>query len=173
MRTIFTALIVVFIFSTSLFGQDYSSDAQEINNKAELTHYSIFDAIFDHKEYALLGAFLMLCLLFSIFKIRVKRLEKRQMRLEEEVKKRTETIEKDKQVILAQAKYLKELDKNKTQFFSNIAHEIRTPLTLIMGPLQQLIEEQPPKSQVQKKLSNISSNANQLLLMTNQLLGIS
>ena len=123
--------------------------------------------------FLVLVAIALLGLFFTFVKWRIRLLKERQLYLESEVKKRTAIIEKDKSTILAQAETLKELDKNKTRFFSNVAHEIRTPLTLITGPLQQLIEEQPPESRLQKRLTGISANANQLLLMTNQLLDIS
>lgn len=72
----------------------------------------------------------------------------------------------------AEAVYLKEMDKVKTQFFSNITHEFRTPLTLILGPAKQLHDEetQPKK---QKRLAGIVKNANHLLGLINQLLDLS
>ncbi len=67
---------------------------------------------------------------------------------------------------------LRELDEMKTQFFSNITHEFRTPLTLILGPTGQMLEEQRPEKD-SKRLSLIERNARQLLGLINQLLDLS
>ncbi len=66
---------------------------------------------------------------------------------------------------------LKELDKLKSDFFANISHEFRTPLTLILGPTEQLMEEVTEGSK--KKLSMVRSNAQSLLRLINQLLDVS
>ena len=66
---------------------------------------------------------------------------------------------------------LKELDEMKNRFFSNISHELRTPITLIMGPTEQLSKVKEEKEQ-KHLLSIIEKNANSLLNLTNQLLDI-
>lgn len=103
---------------------------------------------------------------------RIKALEKDKEQLEAEVQKRTWQIEKDKETILHQTEELKELDKAKTRFFSNITHEFRTPLTLIIGPTQQIINDQP-KAAHQQRLNGILGNAKHLLGLINQLLDLS
>lgn len=72
-------------------------------------------------------------------------------------------------IIEKQSDELRSLDKAKTRFFSNITHEFRTPLTLILSPLESLIEEFPQ----QKMLKTIYLNANRLLSLINQLLDLS
>ncbi|MGH1363748.1 MAG: response regulator [Calditrichia bacterium] len=66
---------------------------------------------------------------------------------------------------------LKELDTIKSDFFANISHEFRTPLTLILGPAEQLVEEN--NGSVQKKANLIRRNAQRLLQLTNQIQDLS
>ncbi|MFT5256889.1 MAG: signal transduction histidine kinase/DNA-binding response OmpR family regulator [Arenicella sp.] len=63
-----------------------------------------------------------------------------------------------------------ELTEAKLNFFTNISHEFRTPLTLIVSPLKELLESDnlPPK--VYKSLNYIDKNTNRLLNLINQLL---
>ncbi len=67
---------------------------------------------------------------------------------------------------------LRELDQTKTRFFSNITHEFRTPLTLILSPLEKYLKDDslPPKALT--LLNNNYRHANQLLKLVNQLLDI-
>lgn len=72
-------------------------------------------------------------------------------------------------IIEQQTEELRSLDKAKTRFFSNITHEFRTPLTLILSPLEVLRKEQPQIP----VLNTIYANANRLLSLINQLLDLS
>ena len=64
----------------------------------------------------------------------------------------------------------KEINKTKLEFFTNISHEFRTPLALILGPLQQIIEDYQGSSKMYKKLQIIESSANHLLKLINRLM---
>lgn len=69
-------------------------------------------------------------------------------------------------------KKLKELDKLKSNFFANISHEFRTPLTLIKGPIEQ-IEQNPDEILSTDDIGMIKQNTNRLLKLVNQLLDLS
>lgn len=112
-------------------------------------------------------------LLFIYVKWRFRKVVKDRNQLEEEVKLRTQQIESDKQIITAQAEALKDLDEAKTRFFSNITHEFRTPLTLIKGPLEQVIENPPPATVLKKRMQGVLKNTNHILGLINQLLDLS
>ena len=66
---------------------------------------------------------------------------------------------------------LEKLDRLKTRFFSNISHEFRTPLTLILGPLD-TIRKQADAS-LQPAVDSIERNGKRLLKLINQLLDLS
>ncbi|MHA7055816.1 hybrid sensor histidine kinase/response regulator [Aquimarina sp. M1] len=63
-----------------------------------------------------------------------------------------------------------EMNRSKLEFFTNISHEFRTPLALIIAPLQQLIENYQGSNKMYKRLLVIERNADQLLTLINQLL---
>ena len=71
----------------------------------------------------------------------------------------------------AEADRLQELDTLKTRFYTNITHEFRTPLTVILGMADQAVEK--PREYFQTGLKMIRQNANRLLHLVNQMLDLS
>ena len=71
---------------------------------------------------------------------------------------------------LFEAEKEKELYQNKIDFFTSIAHEIRTPLTLINGPLENLQEMSIADPEIRRNLDTMSRNTNDLMNLINQLL---
>lgn len=72
------------------------------------------------------------------------------------------------------AQQLAEIDEAKTAFFSNVSHEFRTPLTLILGPLQELMEKPQPEQRIQREdVETMNRNALRLLKLVNNLLDFS
>ncbi len=65
-----------------------------------------------------------------------------------------------------------EMDQMKTQFFTNVSHEFRTPLTLILGPLKQMYEG-TFKGDVHTVIGVMIRNSKRLLQLINQLLDFS
>jgi signal transduction histidine kinase/class 3 adenylate cyclase/ActR/RegA family two-component response regulator len=69
-----------------------------------------------------------------------------------------------------QAEQLLELDQQKTEFFQNISHEFRTPLTLMLGPLENVVKQQQALPPDQGAI--VLRNARRMLRLVNQLLDL-
>jgi PAS domain S-box-containing protein len=68
---------------------------------------------------------------------------------------------------------LAELDRAKTTFFSNVSHEFRTPLTLMLGPLQDLMDEPELPAEVRERAVVARRNALRMHKLVNSLLDFS
>lgn len=88
---------------------------------------------------------------FLYFKRRSNRKHRRQM----------EKFEQEKE---------REVYHAKIDFFTNVAHEIRTPLTLIKGPLENIILKKEVDKETREDLDIMKQNTERLLNLTNQLL---
>ena len=82
--------------------------------------------------------------------------------LQAEVARKTAELSSQKQKVEA-------LLVRKNDLFSNVSHEFRTPLTLILGPVDELLETSTSESDIHS-LKLINRNANRLLSLVEQLL---
>lgn len=74
------------------------------------------------------------------------------------------------------AEALAELDRAKTIFFSNVSHEFRTPLTLMLGPLEEMLDQRRSPSvpeDVMEQVGTVHRNGLRLLKLVNTLLDFS
>jgi signal transduction histidine kinase/ligand-binding sensor domain-containing protein/CheY-like chemotaxis protein len=71
-----------------------------------------------------------------------------------------------------EAEKLREVDQMKSRFFANISHEFRTPLTLIKGPVKQILDGEFAGN-LKEQCKMILRNSNRLLELINQILDLS
>lgn len=123
------------------------------NEKGDSIKISILSAPW-RTWWAYFGYFIIMSILFFYFRklalIRIR--EKNELKQEKQEKEQ-----------------LEEVNKLKLQLFTNISHDFRTPLTLIVGPIEQLLK-QKNNNFVSRNLETIHRNSNILLQLINELL---
>ncbi|WP_010522604.1 hybrid sensor histidine kinase/response regulator transcription factor [Aquimarina agarivorans] len=105
------------------------------------------------------------CYLFV--QLRTIQLKKSKIRLANKVEEQTKILKEQNNQIREISEKLHEADQSKLQLFTNISHEFRTPLTLILGHL-----EESNKNKFEHTKIIIKKNANRLLEMVNQLIEV-
>ncbi|MEP5614083.1 MAG: response regulator [Cyclobacteriaceae bacterium] len=117
-------------------------------------------------------AILLIGLIQLIIYWRSGQLKRDKLRLEQVVAERTEEIAWQNNQLEEQAVKLKQVDKIKSNFFANISHEFRTPLTLIQGPLN-AARSKGNGTLSERHLDMMQANTKRLLRLVNQLLDLS
>ncbi|MEM9326766.1 MAG: tetratricopeptide repeat protein [Bacteroidota bacterium] len=93
------------------------------------------------------------------------------LRLSRKVERQRDKIEGDKNVIEQQSQKLRELDEAKSRFFANVSHDLRSPLSLILGNLEMISEDDQNvlSAQSKKNLEVGFKNSKRLLHLTDEI----
>lgn len=93
-------------------------------------------------------------------------------RTQEKNKRTIERLEiaQEKEILQMEIAKEKEMLENKVEFFTQVAHEIRTPLTLIKIPLGKVIRKTEGMDEIKNSLKIIGGNTDRLIELSNQLL---
>jgi signal transduction histidine kinase/ligand-binding sensor domain-containing protein/DNA-binding response OmpR family regulator len=105
---------------------------------------------------------------------RVRTLRARALELGRLVDERTRELRVNQHQLELRTEQLKELDRAKSRFFANVSHEFRTPLTLTIGPLEDLRArvEREPIVEPPRELDMALRNSRRLLRLVNQILDV-
>jgi signal transduction histidine kinase/DNA-binding response OmpR family regulator len=115
----------------------------------------------------------------GLIRWRSYKLEQEKKALQKEIEHQTQEIrqqnvqlEEQSEELKVNAEQLKELDKMKSNFFVNISHEFRTPLSLILSPLEKFIQEKEARHIRLTEIERMHRNAKRLQQLINQLLDL-
>lgn len=149
--------------------QRYNRAVAELETKYETEKKERLLIESRQKQNYLIAASLFL---LSVLLIYFQWLRSRQKIRQKEILLAAEKADVMAQLEHAEAEKLREMDALKSTFFANISHEFRTPLTLIISPIEQMING-TFKGDVQKYYRIIHRNGKRLLNLVNQLLDLS
>ncbi|MDR6240538.1 ATP-binding protein [Aureibacter tunicatorum] len=155
--------------------QKHENEKKEILEKQKLEELILQQEIKRQKWFIVLVVLLLVLFgAFAVIYYRYYKLKSKDnallMKVNEKIKMQNETLEANNKLIAQQALELQKMDEYKSRFFRNISHEFRTPLTLILGPIKEVIQE---KRFDLEYFKSIESNAVKLLSLINQILELS
>lgn len=98
------------------------------------------------------------------------RLNKELAKRNNKITRQKEQLEQQRDQLIALSRQLEEATQSKLVFFTNVSHDFRTPLTLIAGPIEQLLSEGSLTSTETELLEIAHKNTRILLRLVNQIL---
>ena len=102
-------------------------------------------------------------------------LERRQVQIQqqkEELENKNDEISEQRDELITLNDKVKEINQQQLHFFTNISHEFRTPLTLILSPIERMLKLFQNNEEANGMLRIVNRNAHRLLILINQLLEI-
>lgn len=119
-------------------------------------------------------AFLLFSTFILLVQFLLKQSKKREKKLNLLVNERTEALLIEKEKTEEAFVQIQKLSEAKSQFFTNFTHELRTPLSLILNPLDDMLQSGPkPINTEQDSLRLMRRNAIKLKELVNKLLDVS
>lgn len=135
----------------------------EQNERVKLLNESIAEKEKSRFRLGLIGLLITAILMLLLY-FRNKRIKYQALLIEQGKENEKKALELNKK--------LKDLDSLKTNFFTNVTHELRTPLSLILGPLQ-LLKSNTEGVENLEMINMIQRNAGRQLRLVNELLDLS
>lgn len=116
------------------------------------------------------GLILLLMGLLILLALYVVHINRKIRRKNHELKRTNIQVEQQKEELAVANRKIEQATTRKLQFFTNVSHEIKTPLTLILGPLDKIAKELPEDSPLADDIHIIKKNAERLKRVVYQLL---
>ncbi len=88
------------------------------------------------------------------------------------LEKQNKEILQQQQQLVEMSEQVKQASDARSNFFTNVSHEFKTPLTLILVPIQELLKESQLAQNTRDQLQRIERNAHKLLQLVNDLIDI-
>ena len=147
----------------------YTPDgAGEEENITELT-VIVLPYFYKTIWFVLLVIALLSLAVWQFYQWRIRTLKRQKEHLHRTVEERTHALEDQKAQLIRMSRKVQELTLDKISFLTNITHEFRTPITLIIGPIERALKLSS-NPQVIEQLHFVERNSKYLLSLVNQLM---
>lgn len=145
------------------------------NTEGDEIKITVASLFYETIWFYLLLFFLLCILTFVSIQIRNRSFKKREKELKKAVGERTRELLDEKNKTELQANQLKEANKLQSKLFDNISHELRSPLSLIIAPLEALDSGKATRNSKawKQQVKLMLRNSRKLLNLSEQLLEIS
>ncbi|MEQ9305856.1 MAG: HAMP domain-containing sensor histidine kinase, partial [Marinoscillum sp.] len=125
--------------------------------------------VYKNQQYILYVIAVLVVISALSFAFTLKLLRERR-EINKSLKKRNEEVSRQKAEVMEMSQQVNKANQSKIQFFANISHELKTPLTLIQGPLDELHSSNTLTGFMKKDLELAQRNDRRLTGLVNQLM---